>query len=495
MIALPAAEGVLDASGIAPRIEALLPSGARRRQLTVRTLLLGMLLALAAGRPAHLTRVRQALTSLPGDEQRRLGVLADWRTGPHLLTYRQAEYTFGLLARALGKDEPDGLPSPALQAACDGLLEAGIPQEFRDIGRSLAVDWSDLETFSRPPPRGTSDCADPEASWGHRKNNLRHDEDELYFGYYLSAAIMVADEQGPPVPELARRMTLSSCRHDPVPAFTPVLTAMPQDGIPLGDVLADSGYAHRVPGNWASPLRRAGAALIQDLHPHDRGPRGTSQGAIAANGNLYCPATPRALLELGPLARAATSAQAAAHDAKTAEAARYKLGRITRDDPDGYHRVQCPAAAGKIRCPLRPASMTLDRDRPEILQPPEHPQACCTRQTITIPAGVLAKTAQKHDYPSAAWRRSYARRSGAERGFATAKDPASNTISRGWCRLTGLAPLMLLTTALLAVRNHRILAAWNARQDENARRAARGLPPKTRRRRRKSPAMAAAVPP
>jgi hypothetical protein len=495
MIALPVLEEVIDASGIAPRAEALLPSGARRRQLTVRTLLLGMMLALADGRPAHLTRVHQALASLPECEQRRLGVLADWKGRPHPLTYRQAEYTFSLVTAALGKDDPDGLPSPALQAACDGLLEAGIPQEFRDAGRSLAVDWSDLETFSRPPPRGTSDCADPEASWGHRKNNLRHDEDELFFGYYLSAAVMAPDEQGPPVPELARRMTLSSCRHDPVPAFTPVLTAMPQDGIPLGDVLADSGYAHRIPGNWASPLRRAGAALIQDLHPHDRGPRGTSQGAIIASGNLYCPATPRALLELGPLARSAAREQAASHDAKTAEAARYKLGRLTRDDVDSYHRVQCPAAMGKIRCPLRPASMTLDRDRPEILTPPEHPQACCTQRTITIPAGVLAKTAQKHDYPSAAWRLSYARRSGAERGFATAKDPASNDIARGWCRLMGLAPLMLFTTVLLAVRNHRILAAWNARQDDNARRAARGLPPKTRRRRRKSPAMAAAAPP
>ena len=495
MITLPAAEGVLDASGIAPRAEALLPSGARRRQLTVRTLPLGMMLALADGRPAHLTRVHKALVSLPEGEQRRLGVLADWKDGPHLLTYRQAEYTFGLLARALAKDEPDGLPSRELQRACDCLLEASVPEELRDAGRSLAVDWSDLESFSRPPPRGTGDCADPEASWGHRRNNLRHDEDELFFGYYLSAAIMVPDEQGPPVPELARRMTLSSCRHDPVPAFTSVLTAMPAAGIPLGDVLADSGYAHRVPGNWASPLRRAGAALVQDLHPHDRGPRGTSQGAIIANGNLYCPATPRTLLELGPLTRAATSAQAAAHDAKTAEAARYKLGRLTRDDEDGCHRVQCPAAAGKIRCPLRPSSMALDRGRPEILAPPQHPQPCCTRQTITIPAGVLAKTAQKHDYPSAAWRRSYNRRSGAERGFATTKDPASNTISRGWCRLTGLAPLMLFTTVLLTVRNHRVLAAWNARQDDSARRAAKGLLPKTRRRRRKRPAMAAAAPP
>jgi hypothetical protein len=139
--------------------------------------------------------------------------------------------------------------------------------------------------------------------------------------------------------------------------------------------------------------------------------------------------------------------------------------------------------------------MALDRGRPEILAPPQHPQPCCTRQTITIPAGVLAKTAQKHDYPSAAWRRSYNRRSGAERGFATTKDPASNTISRGWCRLTGLAPLMLFTTVLLTVRNHRVLAAWNARQDDSARRAAKGLLPKTRRRRRKRPAMAAAAPP
>jgi hypothetical protein len=495
MTGLAAFEEIIGTSGVAPRIEAILPIGVRTRQLTVHTLLAGMCLTQADGRPAHLTRVHQALTALPEPDQRRLGVIADWKHGPHQLTYRQTEYTFGLVTTALAKDGPDGLPSAPLQGICDDLLEASIPEQVKNASRSLAVDWTDLESFSRPPPHGTSDCADPEASWGHRKNNLLRSQDELFFGYYFSAAIMMPDENGPAVPESARRAILSSCRHDPVRAFAPVLTAMPAQHIPLGDILDDSGYAHRDAGAWAIPLRAAGAALVQDLHPHDRGPKGTHHGAIIANGNLYCPQTPRPLLELGPLARTATQEQAADHDRKTSELARHKLGRLTADDPDGYHRVQCPAAAGKIRCPLRPASMRLDRDRPQILQPPEHPQACCAQQTITVPPDVLAKTAQKHDYPSAAWRRSYARRTGAERGFATAKDPATNNITRGWCRLTGLTPLMLFTTALLIARNQRILHAWNTRQQENQRRAAAGLPPKTRKRRRKTLTEPATGPP
>ena len=130
--------------------------------------------------------------------------------------------------------------------------------------------------------------------------------------------------------------------------------------------------------------------------------------------------------------------------------------------------------------------MTLDRDRPEILSPPGIPRPAAPSRPSPSRPRCNAKTAQKHDYPSAAHRRSYARRTGAERGFATAKDPATNNISRGWCRLMGLTPLMLFTTTLLIVRNQRILTAWDARQDENARRAAAGLPPKTRRRRRKT---------
>ncbi len=138
--------------------------------------------------------------------------------------------------------------------------------------------------------------------------------------------------------------------------------------------------------------------------------------------------------------------------------------------------------------------MALDRQRPEILTPPQHPPACCAQQTITVPPQVHAKTAQKHDYPSQEHRRSYARRTGAERAFATVKDPASTDISRGWCQLMGLTPIALFA-GWLAVRNQRILTAWQARQNRDARRAAAGLPPKTRRRRRKTLTSLAAAPP
>ena len=493
-IPLTAIEDIIDASGAAPQIQALLPPAARRRQLSARTLLIGMHLTLADSRPAHLTRARQALLALPQADQERLGVTVTWKTGPHQLTYRQTEHTARLISRALSKTHPDGAPAPALQAFCDALLEASIPEALKDTSTALAADWTDVESWSRPPRHGSTQCTDPEAHWGHRNSNLPGPKGEMFYGYYLSLAVMTREENGPPVPELTRRMTAGSCDRDPARALAPVLTAMPAAGIPLGDGINDSGYAHRDAQAWAIPMRRAGAQLVQDLHPSDRGPRGTCHGAIIANGNLYCPQTPKPLLELGPLPPTAPAGGAAAHDQQAAELARHKLGRHTADDTDGYHRAACPAVTGKIRCPLRPDSMKLPRDRPEILTPPEHPPACCTQQTITISPDIAAKTRQKHDYPSAGWRRSYARRTSAERANSTLKDTASTNIARGWCRLTGLAPLMLWPACALAVRNQRILTAWDNRQQANARRAAAGLPPRTRKRRRTTLAQLAAAP-
>jgi hypothetical protein len=72
------------------------------------------------------------------------------------------------------------------------------------------------------------------------------------------------------------------------------------------------------------------------------------------------------------------------------------------------------------------------------------------------------------------------------RSNATVKDPASNDISRGWCRLMGLSSMTLMLACLFVVRNLRVVDSFEARQADNARRLAADVPPKTRRRRRKT---------
>jgi hypothetical protein len=444
-----------------------------------------MLLAGADGRPAHLSRVHHALIALGAEDRRRLGVEVEWRSGPHLLTYRQVERTFHLVVDALSKERPDGAPSEALCGVIDALLEASVPRWVSEATRSLAVDWSDHETFSAPPSKKGGPCADPEAAWGRRKSNQPGQKDEKFFGYELQAATTVREENGPAVPELVRRILVTNCHIDPPHAFVGVLARMVDNEIALGDVLADSGYAHRVPAHWALPLRALGAAIVTDHHPADRGPRGTFGGAVISNGNLYCPSTPAALLALGPLARTASREEIDAHDRMSAELARYKLGRISADDADGYHRVLCPAAAGKVRCPLRASSMTLSHLRPEVTSP-EPTARCCSQQSMTVPVSVTAKTAQKHDYPSKAHRISYARRTAVERTFSTAKDRASNDMTKGWCRVMGVTAISLFAATVFIVRNERVLDAFEAREAEERRRLAAGLSPKTRRRRRRT---------
>jgi len=112
-------EEVLDDPFVKEVIEAIeqkLPTGVRARQLSVRTLLLGMLLAAADDRPAHLSRVHDALLALGAEERVRLGVVVSSRKGPHLLTYRQVEYTNSLVCSVLGKDVPDGAASALLES-------------------------------------------------------------------------------------------------------------------------------------------------------------------------------------------------------------------------------------------------------------------------------------------------------------------------------------------------------------------------------------------
>ena len=326
--------------------------------------MLGMMLTLADRRPAHLTEVHAALTALPAADQRRLGVTEDWKaartSSPTARPSAPSASSPGRWPKT-PRTAPPPRPLPPCWMTCS---KPASRQSIRTPARRsprTGPTWS-----PSPAPRATAaaTCADPEASWGHRNSNLPGPKGEMFFGYYLSAATMTRDEDGPPVPELTRRITLSSCHADPVRALAPVLTRMPAAGIPPRRHprrLRLRPPRRRRLGPAAPRRRRAAGPGPAPARPR---PPGHHPRRDHRQRNLYCPATPQPLLHLGPLAPAATADQVTAHDQQTAELARHKLGRLTADDADGYHRVTCPAAMGKLRCPLRPASMTLDRVPP-----------------------------------------------------------------------------------------------------------------------------------
>ena len=219
-IPLAALEEIIDTSGIAPRVEALLPDrGAPPAAAGPHPA--GRDAADPGRSPARAPdpgprRADRPARAGPGPARRDRGL--EDRPAPAHLPADRAHLRPGHRRPGQGQS-PTGPRRRSSPRICDDLLEASIPGEYKQASRALAVDWTDVETFSRPPPHGTSDCADPEASWGHRSGGGPGQDSELFFGYYLSAATMMREEHGPPVPELARRMTvvLLPCRPGPRP--------------------------------------------------------------------------------------------------------------------------------------------------------------------------------------------------------------------------------------------------------------------------------------
>ncbi|MGO8723709.1 MAG: hypothetical protein ACLQRM_13405 [Acidimicrobiales bacterium] len=352
----------------------------------------------------------------------------------------------------------------------DALLEASVPKAKREH-RCLAVDWTDHESWARPKDKLSEEIsADPDAAWGHAKRNAPGAKDALFWGYYAQVAVVACEEGAEkPDPELIYRVVVKSASIEPADEMAGALERMAASGKGPSDVLADCGYSFKT--GFSRRLRNIGAEPVMDLHPFDRGPKGTFEGAVCANGSLYCPCVPERLLALGPLVRGAPEKAVAAHDRSCAELEHYRFAPLARPDKEGYERVMCPAAAGKLRCPLVGASLNLSFSHPSVTQAPSSPPRCCRQRSITVAPQVNDKTRQKHPYPSPIHRRSYARRTAAERAYARLADPAGEGVRRGWCRLFGTAKNTLMYSLAAVVHNLRLLESRERQDQLEARRA------------------------
>ena len=341
---------------------------------------------------------------------------------------------------------------------------------------SLAVDWTDVETFSRP--------AAPRHQRLRRPRSL------------LGAPLRRRPRPG----QRAVLRLLPLGRHHDARGARP---ARPRAGPADDRVLlpprpgprpgpgADGDArrtASRSATSWptpATPTATPGPGPSRSAPPARSWSRTCTRSTAAPAAPTTAPSSPTATCTARPPpGRCWNSArwpatpppeQAAAHDQQSAELARHKLGKITSRRrrrlppghvPRGHGQDPLPAPPGLHDAGPRPAG------DPHPARSTRRPAA--PSRPSPSPRTWPPRPARSTTTPPAAHRRSYARRTGAERTFSTAKDPASNNIARGWTRLMGLTPLMLWLTCLLAVRNQRIL-------DRLERPPGRQRPPRRRR--------------
>ena len=237
---LALAEQIIDTSGVVPLLDRLMPAGAKPRQLTVRTLLVGYLLTARKKQPLFLTNVAENLRELPIDAQRRLGVLAviPGFAGEHTATYRQCEDTFRRLMLELDPEYVAASRSRRIQRrpiqnqcererllteVCDRLHFAIL--SLSPVSSScLSVDWSDAEAWGRGGRR-RKPPTDPTAGWKRRPAKVPHldapkksgkKKGQAYFGWQEQLLVLARDEGGARVPEFILMSELTRPDDNPV---------------------------------------------------------------------------------------------------------------------------------------------------------------------------------------------------------------------------------------------------------------------------------------
>ena len=497
------AEEVIDTSGLAETLETRLAeqrrsAAGRRRAVTVRTLLVLLTATALAGHPLHLARVHEVAVSLPMATRRRLGITARRRTDT--VTVRQLGYLFNRIAAAVdpsphfaGPDAADDTAderaerAAALQNVLDELLDATLPRADRDThDGAYAVDATDLPAWARPRANAAA-SHDPDAGWyvkraggravtrdgtepGGRtkpRGANRRRNDHFTFGYELHAFVRTrADGAEEAAPALADRILVRRAGTGSVTGVVDALRRLSRRRH-VTEVIADRWYSSKTVEHFHYPLRALGIDLTFDLMPDQLGVRGQTAGAPMLQGAPHCPATPQRWREPDPphwFDRQGRDELATQQQRRRS----YALARHSGPDADGYERWQCPAEAGKVRCPLKPASMQLPMTLPTVHTHPDPADGplprVCQQKTVTIPADAGDRTRQKHYWGSAEWQASYARRNVVEGWFGTLKSATHENVgAAGRLRVFGLAKTSLLVGIAAAACNLRMADAWQRR--------------------------------
>lgn len=475
------AEAIVDRSGLVEELEALLrpiaPESGRHigrpRDISVRTFLVGVILAAGHGKNQHLRQVHRTLTrDISRTQQDRLGVRFE-RRGEHLgahkrvLTYHHFSRIVCALADKVGRNGEE-----YLQSIADRLVAASI-DAGPDPSGHWAIDGTGVDTWANGL-KSEKRRADRDARWGHRTPTPQKSMSEKFFGYDLYGFTIVppANADGRNHPNLIGRIVVRPAASDDAEASLTGIDSLLAAGVPVERVLVDRGISYKADERWARELRDRGIEQTLDMHALEHG-RLDYDGIAMIDGWPHCPSIPETLVRIKRPERLSVPTDGGDNPEleefrdEVAKRGRYAMRRTqgwTEKKRSGVRveRYECPAEAGFVRCPLKPASMAYPDDVPLNLNPPDPATAptCCTQRTIELPEEAQGKLRQKHRWGSDDWIKDYARRTYVEGGFGELRNPALGALARGKFCVIGIIKVTLMLAALVAASNARRLATW-----------------------------------
>lgn len=370
------AEAIVDRSGLVEELEALLrpvsPTSGRHigrpRDLSVRTFLVGLLVAAAHGKNQHLREVHRTLTrAISRTQQDRLGVRFE-RRGEHLgahkrvLTYHHFSRIVCALAKKVQRDGDE-----YLQSIVDRLIAASIDTGPRPSGH-WAIDGTGVDTWAnglKPEQRR----ADRDARWGHRTPTPQKSMSKKFFGYDLYGFTIVppTSADGREHPNLIGRIVVRPAASDDAEASLTGIDSLRAAGVPVERVLVDRGISYKADERWASQLRDRDIDQTLDMHAAEHG-RLDYNGIAMIDGWPHCPSVPETLVHIKRPKRLSVPTNGTDNPEldqfreEVANRSRFAMRRTsswTTKKRTGvrFERYECPAEAGYVRCPLKPASM------------------------------------------------------------------------------------------------------------------------------------------
>lgn len=449
------AAALIDNSNLAPFLNQAIENAAvksgRPRELPVRTLLIALAHLSTTG-TMHLSRIPAMLNGLDPQSKINLGI-----TRANGVTRRQVENLYNLICEVL-----EDADLARFDEFCDKLTEASLPPEV-SASKSIAIDSTDIDSWGRdrrPRPNRARRNTDPDARW--RRKSKDNPWKRAVFGYELTTAVVVPEINGPSVPLAARRIRFRAAGVRTVEMGVQVARGCHAAQGGLNDVIADRLYSASNTGmEFALPMRALGASPVIAMQQRQLGVLNTVHGALIIDGQPFSPATPLALRVITPPAVGAPAADYIAYQQQIALRSIYAMVPHGAPRADGSQVFKCPAAAGKILCPLQASPANSAPGLMPALSAPASvaPNSVCSRKYTTFQA-VDIPLAQRDLHGSHKWFVSWSRRSLVEGFYGNLKNEACENLNRGTIRVRGLVKTGLLVAFAVASANIRLHTAF-----------------------------------